>query len=97
MDHYNIQNGQDDQDEYDEEGFKIEMPKINIHLVKGNLQLLKSKIQIKEQPGPYPPDEDEDPVIYDKSTMNHENPGTYHNNFYRKVFVPSNLQSYDVS
>ena len=29
--------------------------------------------------------------------MNHENLGNYRNNFYRKVFIPKNLKSYDVS
>ncbi|CDW80851.1 UNKNOWN [Stylonychia lemnae] len=95
MNNYYAENGQDD--EYDEEGFRIEKPPLNLKLVKSNLQLLKQKIQIKEQPGPYPPSDEEGEVVYDESTMNHENPGTYHNNFYRKVFVPQHLKSFDVS
>eukprot|EP00347_Sterkiella_histriomuscorum_P008408 403345206 len=84
---------------YDEEGYLIpETPPTppNIPLIKTNLKLLKSKIQIKEQPSPFP-DQNINEAIYDESTMNHENPGTYHNNFYRRLFVPTHLLSQDTS
>jgi len=81
-------------DDYDEEGFIIKPDTV---IVKSNLKILKKKIKIKEMPNPLPDDDPNQEVVYDESTMNHENLGTYQNNFYRKVFIPSHLESYDLS